>query len=114
MKGQFSLFGMAPMKKRKPCEYAFQRYVGQLVKDHRGIHVISEIETYYTIFSDNTIGTPHDLSPVDESEFMEMLETEIEYNEYLTNGKDDTNRSIAQSNLEILRKLKNEQINHMQ
>ena len=106
MVGQYSIFDNAPRVKRKPCEYAFQRYIGQVVRDHRGTHVIKEIEPFYTIYTDNTCGTPHDMSPEDESEYMEMIETEIEYNEHLLMGKNDTNKSIARKNLEILRKLR--------
>ena len=108
MDGQYSLFGAAPLKKRKPCEYSFARYIGQIVKDHRGIHVIADIEEYYTIFSDNTCGTPHDLSPVNESEFKEMIDVEIEYNEWMLNG---SNKSIAEKNLKILRGLINDRNN---
>ena len=106
MIGQYTLFGNAPKLKRRPCEYSFQRYIGQVVRDHRGTHVIAEIEDYYTIYTDNTVGTPHDMSPVDESEFKEMIETEIEYFEHVLSGNNDTNKSIAKKNLEILRKLR--------
>ena len=107
MYGQLSLFDNAPVKKHKPCEYSFHRYVGQKVYTLYGeIKTIAEIELYYTIFTDNTCGTPHDLTPVDPKEYAEMLDVEIEYNEYMAAGKDYTNRSIAMRNLEILKREK--------
>lgn len=108
MKGQLTLFGLAPTKKRRPCEYAFPRYIGQLVRDHNGIHEIAEVEEYYTIFTDNTCGTPHDLSPVDSTEYAEMIDVEIEYMENRLKSKDDTSRNLAKRNLEVLTKIKRE------
>lgn len=101
MDGQISIFGLAPVKKRKPCEYSFTRYIGQKVKCRDGVHIIKKIEPYYTFFTDGTIGTPHDMSPVDREEFIQYLEAEIEY-------QGTMNDSIAKKNLEILGRLLNE------
>ncbi len=106
--GQLSIFSCIPERKRKPCEYSFQRYVGQLVRDNRGVHRIAEIEEYYTIYDDNTIGTPHDMIPVNAQEWKESLDCEIKYNEWKLSSKIDTNRSIAKKNLIILRRLRDE------
>ena len=109
MNGQYTLDGLAPVKKRRPCEYSFSRYIGQIVRDHRGVLRIKEIEPFYTIFDDNTCGSPHDLSPVDPDEYNEMIDVEIEYEEWVLNNdksRDDTNRGIAKRNLEILYKIK--------
>ena len=105
MDGQFSLFGsIAPEKKRSPGEYAFDRYIGQLVRDSHGVHKIAGIEEYYTIYDDNTCGTPHDMCPVEEKEFAEYLEKEIEYEQHKidTYKGYDGMRSIYENNLKIL------------
>lgn len=107
--GQYSLFDNAPAVKRRPCEYSFSRYIGQLVRDHRGLHRIKEIEPFYTIFDDNTCGAPYDLVPVDPDEYSESIDVEIEYEEWMLNNDksiDGTNRGIAKRNLEILYKIK--------
>lgn len=109
MNGQYTLDGLAPVKKRKPCEYSFSRYIGQLVRDHNGIHRIKEIEPFYTIFEDNTCGGPHDMTPVDPDEYNAMIDVEIEYNEWMLNNnasRDGTNKDIAKRNLIILNKIK--------
>lgn len=62
--GQYSIFDAVP--KRKPCEYRFQRYIGQWVRDSHGVHQIAEIEHYYTIYTDRMVGTPHDMRPLEE------------------------------------------------
>ena len=76
MEGQLSLFDMDNGDDKKPCEYKFKRYIGQKVKNHNGKFTIKEIEGYYTIMTKDDekmkrewIGTPHDLAPVDITEY---------------------------------------------
>ena len=67
MRGQLSLFDAKP--KTRPCDYSFQRYIGQKVvftgySSHKGaVGEIVEIFPYYTHIkmSDGQIlvGTPH-------------------------------------------------------
>ena len=106
MNGQYELFSIMPPKKRKPCEYSFQRYIGQKVEDSHGTHTIKSIEQFYTFYEDGMVGSPHDMSPVNRDEYAEMIDVEIEYNQYLANGKDRTNRNIGISNLSILTEIK--------
>ena len=103
--GQYSLFDNSPVVKRQPCEYSFPRYIGQLVYNHNGTHRIKEIEPYYTIFDDNTVGTPHDLIPLDKNEHLESIEVEIEYMQYRIKTSKHGD-STAEKNLTILRQLK--------
>ena len=57
--------------KRKPCEYKFERFIGQLVDISSGPDMvtgtITEIQPYYTIVVDENgedwVGTPNDTSP---------------------------------------------------
>ena len=102
IRGQYDLFGNRPEVKRRPCEYSFTRYIGQKVRDRHGKHTIAEIEPYYTIYNDGTIGTPHDMEPVDKGERLDSLKTELEYQKYLQKRERD---SISQSNIIILEKL---------
>lgn len=102
MDGQINIFGVAPLKKRKPCEYSFTRYEGQRVRDHRGEHIIAAVEGFYTIYTDGTVGTPHGMSPIDQSEFKASLLTELEYNEHIFAKDRD---SVAGHNIEIIKKL---------
>ena len=104
MKGQFNLFSYAPVKKRRPCEYSFDRYIGQLVRDRHGVHKIAEIKEFYTIYEDGMVGSPHDMSPVDEVEYLESINAEIEYCEHL--AKNGSNKTIAENNLKILYEIK--------
>ena len=110
MEGQYSLFDNAPIRKRKPGEYSFHRYIGQKVSSFGKIHTIVGIDTYYTFFEDRTGGTPHDTLPVDPKERLESLQTELEYMEYRYNR--DKYDTIAKKNIEILQgqiaKLENE------
>ena len=68
MKGQYSIFDYHP--KKRPCEYGFQRYIGQKVRFNQscgdgGVHTITEIEKYYTIMDDGMwVGTPTTIHPV--------------------------------------------------
>lgn len=52
LEGQISIYDLMAGKttKRKPCEYAFQRYIGQTVRDswHGRIGKIVDIDHYYT------------------------------------------------------------------
>lgn len=49
MNGQLSIFDIHNEKKR-PCDYSFQRYIGQEVELGCGVTgKITEIEPYYTI-----------------------------------------------------------------
>ena len=102
MDEQINIFGVAPLKKRKPCEYSFARYEGQRVRDHHGEHIIAKVEEFYTIYTDGTVGTPHNMSPVDESEREASLLTELEYNEHIFSQNKD---SIAGHNIEIIKNL---------
>lgn len=110
MEGQYSLFDNAPIRKRKPCEYSFHRYVGQKVSSFGKTHTIVDIDTYYTFFEDRTVGTPHDTFPVDPKERLEAYKTELECEEYRYNR--DKYDTIAKKNIEILQrkieKLENE------
>lgn len=92
--GQYTLKSYIPPKKRRPCEYSFNRYIGQMVKDHRGVHRIAEIEDFYTIYDDNTCGTPHDIIPLDPEERREALEVEREYFENKSRNRDLSQRLV--------------------
>ena len=52
LEGQISIYDLMAGKttKRKPCEYSFQRYIGQTVRDswHGRIGKIVRIDRYYT------------------------------------------------------------------
>lgn len=52
LEGQISIYDLMAGKttKRKPCEYSFQRYIGQTVRDswHGRIGKIVDIDHYYT------------------------------------------------------------------
>lgn len=75
IKGQLSLFDIQePGHERRPCEYSFQRYIGQRVrsKSKYGVQyvgVITGIGPYYTdILTDNgcqIAGTPYDVEPLE-------------------------------------------------
>lgn len=72
MNGQLSLFDIRDStSKSRPCEYTFQRYLGQKVKFNSylhddSIHVITAIEKYYTILDDGAwVGTPTTIHPVE-------------------------------------------------
>ena len=78
MDGQYSIFDIPKEPgELKPCEYDFQRYIGQRVHisvtsgDYIG--VITEIGHYYTMIAVEEldcflVGTPTTCYPVDESE----------------------------------------------
>ncbi len=104
MDGQYELFGLINKKKRRPCEYSFQRYIGQRVIDGRGEHIIKQIEPYYTIYADGMVGSPYDMSPVNEKEYLESIRVEIEYEKHKLNSQHKGTRSMAQKNIEILEK----------
>lgn len=75
IEGQLSIFDILdPEEKRKPCEYTFQRYIGQRVRskskygvDYVGI--ITGIGPYFTdILTDDRrqiVGTPYDVWPLE-------------------------------------------------
>lgn len=102
MEGQYSLFDNAPIRKRKPGEYSFHRYIGQKVSSFGKTHTIVGIDVYYTFFENRTIGTPHDTLPVDTKERLEAYKTELEYMEHRYNR--DKYDTIAKKNIEILQK----------
>jgi len=66
MTGQLSLFDLH--EKKRPCDYGFQRYIGQRVgtRDH-GLCTITKIDTYYTDIrstkGERLVGTPYDIWP---------------------------------------------------
>ena len=76
MKGQYSIFDTGV--KTKPCEYSFQRYIGQKVvfthlsHKHNGeVGEIVEIFPYYTYVKMSSgevlVGTPHgNIKPYEE------------------------------------------------
>ena len=75
--GQMSLFDIHESGKRKPCEYSFQRYIGQEVGLGCGVRGrITEIEAYYTIITARDkdgitrdfCGGPCDVYPIREEE----------------------------------------------
>lgn len=66
MIGQLSIFDLG--ESRRPCDYRFQRYIGQEVEDRHGRHIIAEIQPYYTIYTDRMVGTPHDMHLVESEE----------------------------------------------
>lgn len=78
--GQMSLFDLQqPEQKKKPCEYSFQRYIGQRVYNWRFNHYgrIYEIMGYYTLYiveqgrsgkNYRQYGTPYELRPAREDE----------------------------------------------
>lgn len=105
--GQITLWSMEPiLKRRRPCEYSFQRYIGQKVRDHNGIHTISGINGYYTYFEDGTIGTPT-MSPVDKYELLESIKVDLEYYRHVDktdHTRDRTSGNIANRNVLILEK----------
>ena len=102
MDGQLNIYSYAPVKKRRPCEYSFDRYIGQLVRDKHGVHKIAEIKEFYTIYEDGMVGSPHDMSPVNKVEYSEMIDVEIEYWEEKSKSKCGTNKGIAERNLKLL------------
>ena len=102
MEGQYSLFDNAPLRKRKPGEYSFHRYIGQKVSSFGKTHTIVDIDTYYTFFEDRTGGTPHDTLQIDPKERLEAHKTELEYQEYRFSREHD---SISKNNIEILKRL---------
>lgn len=67
--GQLSIFDLHFGEKKKPCDYSFQRYIGQEVGLLCGVHgKITEIEPYYTIVSVNGeeyAGTPSTTYPLE-------------------------------------------------
>lgn len=69
IKGQYTIFDIHQREsKRKPCEYSFERYIGQKVFCRGQVCEIIEIEKYYTILSGDMVGTPTTIYPVNEEE----------------------------------------------
>lgn len=65
MQGQYSIFDIN--EKKRPCEYSWQRYIGQKVIVCGVLGVIKDIEAYYTIVEANDrlyAGTPTTCYPV--------------------------------------------------
>ena len=72
MKGQYSIYDTGA-ENRRPCEYPFQRYIGQPVKFYRTgqTGVITEIiDHYYTVVlladGSERIGIPWEIDGVEE------------------------------------------------
>lgn len=75
IKGQLSMFDiLGPEEKRKPCEYKFQRYIGQRVRSKSKygadyVGTITGIGPYYTdILTDDgreIVWTPYDVWPTE-------------------------------------------------
>ena len=65
MDGQITMFDTG--KQERPCDYSFIRYVGQQVKRWRTgeIRTIIGMGPYYTYLDDDTIGTPYDIVPLE-------------------------------------------------
>ena len=65
--GQIGMFDI-PSENPRPCDYRFQRYIGQEVRRWRTgeIRKITEIKPYYTYLDDGTVATPYDITPVSE------------------------------------------------
>ncbi len=72
MKGQYSMFDLTPLP-NAPCNYKFQRYIGQKVRMMIDVYpvkivhgVITKIDTaYYTtvdVDGKEYVGTPYNLS----------------------------------------------------
>lgn len=66
MEGQLTIYDL-PKDKLRPCDYKFQRYIGQPVGFWRTgkCGVIVEIQKYYTmVLTDEgvLVGTPYDLT----------------------------------------------------
>lgn len=78
--GQMSIFDIMPKDEDpKPCEYSFQRYVGQRVQLSNGEYgKIMTIEDYYTtVEGDNgryMIGTPSTMYPVEDGTDLENMD----------------------------------------
>lgn len=70
--GQMTIFDIPKeQNKRRPCEYSFQRYIGQRVRLYSSIEgivrgTIVEVKSYYTIIKSNCklyAGTPTNTAP---------------------------------------------------
>ena len=63
--GQISVFDL-PKEKPRPCDYGFQRYLGQKVRRWRTgeIREIIAIGPYYTFLDDGSVATPYDICEV--------------------------------------------------
>lgn len=66
--GQISIFTGA-VENRRPCDYGFDRYIGQKVQFISGITgTVTEIHDYYTFCETDQgemVGTPTTISPVE-------------------------------------------------
>lgn len=107
--GQYSIFGAD--KETDSCEYRFDRYIGQKVRDFHGEHVIKEIEPHYTIFEDGMVGTPHNLSPVKHEERLIYLRNELKIELQLAKKeKDSCWKNIHMENIrKIIKAMKEEE-----
>ena len=105
MDGQMNLAQFTWITKRRPCEYSFFRYVGQRVSTlHHEIKTIAEIEPYYTIFTDRTVGTPYDTIPIDSVEKNVALQCELEYQNWrLSKEKDICEKNRILKNIECIK-----------
>ena len=81
MDGQLTIYDLG--KKKRPCDYSFQRYIGQNVFIHTSKGPIKgridKIEPYYTYIKaeDKELyyaGTPYNVSPAEGSEKNERTE----------------------------------------
>lgn len=65
--GQYKLDSYQISEKRRPCDYAWARYIGQPVRIGTVHGIITRIERYYTIIKDRSgrewAGTPYNTAP---------------------------------------------------
>ena len=79
IEGQLSLFDLAPEgEERKPCEYPFKRYIGQVVEFNTGeVGEITDIGPYYTEVRTNNhrimAGTPTTITPKKMENFADYI-----------------------------------------
>ena len=72
MNGQMTIFDV-PRKNIRPCEYSFQRYIGQVVRTKNGqTGKVTKISAYYTDIEtekgDVYIGTPTTITPIEQED----------------------------------------------
>lgn len=72
MEGQMSIFDTNKQRLR-PCDYSFERYIGQTVRMRGGaVGKITKIDSYYTSVEDVRgvvyAGTPSTITPIEEWE----------------------------------------------
>ena len=82
MNGQLSIYDL-PKEKPRPCDYKFQRYIGQSVvfyeisnKQNGAVGKIIDIQPYYTIVKTKNgelVGTPYSIKPFESEVHHERL-----------------------------------------